>query len=195
MGASIAAKGVTVVDDGTLADHRGSLNVDDEGVASARNVLIEDGRLVGLMQDRTSAVLMGQTPSGNGRRQSYAHLPMPRMTNTYLAPGETEPADIIRSVKKGIYAPQFGGGTVDITSGQFNFSATEAYLIEDGRITAPIRGATLIGMGHEALAHVSMVGNDLRLADGVCGKEGQSVPVCVGQPTVRIDEMVIGGTA
>ncbi|MBW4332162.1 metalloprotease TldD [Stakelama sp. CBK3Z-3] len=195
MGSSIAAKGVTVIDDGTIPEHRGSLNVDDEGVPSARNLLIEDGRLVGLMQDRTSAAIMGATPSGNGRRQSYAHLPMPRMTNTYLAAGEADPADIVRSVQKGIYAPQFGGGTVDITSGQFNFSATEAYLIEEGRITAPIHGATLIGMGHEALAHVSMVGNDLRLADGVCGKDGQTVPVCVGQPTLRIDEMVVGGTA
>lgn len=195
MGTLIAAESVTVVDDGTVAELRGSLNVDDEGVPSAHNPLIENGRLVGLIQDRTSAALMGQVPSGNGRRQSYAHLPMPRMTNTYLAAGEAAPADVIQSVKNGIYAPQFGGGTVDITSGQFNFSATEAYLIEDGRITAPIRGATMIGMGHEALRHVSMVGNDLRFADGVCGKDGQTVPVCVGQPTVRIDEMVIGGTA
>ncbi|EZP50019.1 metalloprotease TldD [Sphingomonas sp. RIT328] len=195
MGSSVAAEGVTVIDDGTLPQRRGSLNVDDEGVPSACNLLIDRGRLVGLMQDRTSAHLMGRAPSGNGRRQSYAHLPMPRMTNTYLAAGEADPEDIVRSIRHGIYAPQFGGGTVDITSGQFNFSATEAYLIEDGRVTAPIQGATLIGLGHEALRHVSMVGNDLELADGVCGKDGQNVPVCVGQPTVRIDGMVVGGTA
>lgn len=195
MDGAIAASGVTVIDDGTLPEHRGSLNVDDEGVSSRRNVLIENGRLSGLMQDRTSARLLSGTPSGNGRRQSYAHLPMPRMTNTYLAPGNHDPAEIIRSVRNGIYAVDFGGGTVDITSGQFNFSATEAYLIEDGKVTAPIRGAVLIGLGHEALNHVSMIGDDLELANGVCGKEGQSVPVCVGQPTIRIDEMVVGGTA
>jgi len=195
MDSPIAAEGVTVVDDGTLPEHRGSLNYDDEGVPTGRNVLIEKGRLAGLMQDRTSARMLGQAPTGNGRRQSYAHLPIPRMTNTYLAAGESDPEEIVRSVRKGIYAADFGGGTVDVTSGQFNFSATEAYLIEDGRITAPIRGAVLIGLGHEALKQVSMVGSDLKLAIGVCGKEGQNVPVCVGQPTVRIDEMVVGGTA
>lgn len=195
MNEAIAAEGVTVIDDGTLAEHRGSLNVDDEGVPTRRNVLIENGRLTGLMQDRTSARMLGHAPTGNGRRQNYSHLPMPRMTNTYLAPGDKDPEEIIGSVKHGIYAVEFGGGTVDITSGQFNFSAVEAYLIEDGRITAPVQGAVLIGLGHEALKHVSMVGNDLELANGVCGKEGQSVPVCVGQPTVRIDEMVVGGTA
>lgn len=191
----IAAKGVTVIDDGSIAEHRGSLNIDDEGVPTRRNVLVENGRLAGLMQDKTSARALGQSPTGNGRRQSYAHLPMPRMTNTYLAPGEYQPEEIIRSVKRGIYAAEFGGGTVDIASGQFNFSAIEAYLIEDGKITAPIEGAVLIGLGHEALKHVSMVGNDLELANGVCGKDGQTVAVCVGQPTIRIDEMVVGGTA
>ncbi|WP_216820926.1 MULTISPECIES: metalloprotease TldD [unclassified Sphingobium] len=195
MNGRIAAEGVTVIDDGTLAEHRGSLNVDDEGVPTSRNVLIENGHLTGLMQDRKSARMMGRAPTGNGRRQSHAHLPMPRMTNTYLAPGDKEPEEIIRSVRHGVYAVAFGGGTVDITSGQFNFSATEAYLIEDGKVTAPIQGAVLIGLGHEALKHVSMIGNDLRFADGVCGKEGQTVPVCVGQPTIRIDEMVVGGTA
>jgi TldD protein len=195
MDAPIAAEGVTVIDDGTLAERRGSLNVDDEGVPTSRNVLIEGGRLTGLMHDRTSARLMGMAPTGNGRRQGHSHLPLPRMTNTFLAPGDKEPEEIICSVKNGIYAPEFGGGTVDITSGQFNFSATEAYLIENGKVTAPISGAVLIGLGHEALRHVSMVGSDLQLANGVCGKDGQSVPVCVGQPTVRIDEMVVGGTA
>lgn len=194
MGSMIAAPGVTVIDDGSMAGRLGSLNIDDEGEATRRSVLIENGRLAGLMQDRLNAGLMNQRTTGNARRQSYAHLPMPRMTNTYLAAGQDDPADIIRSVKKGIYAVSFGGGTVDITSGQFNFSATEAYLIEDGRITAPVSGATLIGLGHEALQRVRMVGHDLKLDNGVCGKAGQSVPVCVGQPTVRIDEMVVGGT-
>ncbi len=194
LGGSVAASGVTVIDDGTLPEKRGSLNVDDEGVPTRRNVLIENGRLAGLMQDRTSARMLGRDPSGNGRRQSYAHLPMPRMTNTYLAPGAHDPEEIIRSVSRGIYAADFSGGTVDITSGQFNFSAIEAYLIEDGRITAPIQGATLTGLGHEALRRVTMVGSDLDIATGICGKEGQSVPVCVGQPTIRIDDMVVGGT-
>ena len=191
----IAAPGVTVIDDGTLPERRGSLNVDDEGAPTSRTVLIENGRLTCLMQDRLNASLMNQATTGNGRRQSYAHLPMPRMTNTFLAPGPYAADEILASVKQGIYAVDFGGGTVDITSGQFNFSATEAYLIEDGRITAPIEGATLIGLGHEALKQVSMVGDNLALANGVCGKEGQNVSVCVGQPTVRIDEMVVGGTS
>jgi TldD protein len=192
-GSRIAAPGITVIDDGSLANRLGSLNVDDEGVLTRPTVLIEDGILSGLMQDRLNSGLMKQTPTGNGRRQSYAHLPMPRMTNTYLAAGSHDPAEIVASVKNGIYAAEFGGGSVDITSGQFNFSATEAYLIEDGKITAPIEGATLIGLGHEALGHISMVGTDLQLDDGICGKEGQNVQVCVGQPTVRIDNMVVGG--
>lgn len=195
MGATIAAPGVTVVDDGTLVELRGSLNIDDEGVPTQSNILIENGRLTGLMHDKNSARLLKKLTTGNGRRQSYAHLPMPRMTNTYLASGNYDPQEIISSVKSGIYAADFGGGTVDITSGQFNFSTTEAYLIEDGQITAPIMDVVLIGLGHEALKHVSMVGNDLKLANGVCGKGGQSVPVCVGQPTIRINDMVVGGTA
>lgn len=195
MNRRIAAKGVTVVDDGSLPGRLGSLNLDDEGAATRRTVLIEDGVLAGLMQDRLNARLMNQATTGNARRQSYAHLPMPRMTNTFLAPGEYDPMEIISSVKRGIYAAAFGGGTVDITSGQFNFSATEAYLIEDGKITAPIEGATLIGLGHEALNHISMVGRDLELDNGICRKSGQTVSVCVGQPTVRIDNMVVGGTS
>ncbi|MWC42138.1 metalloprotease TldD [Sphingomonas carotinifaciens] len=195
MGDRIAASSVTVIDDGTLPCLRGSLAIDDEGTPSSRNVLIEDGRLVGLMQDRTSGRLLNQRLTGNARRDGYDRLPMPRMTNTFLAAGDYDPAEIVASVKHGIYAADFGGGQVDITSGQFNFSAVEAYLIEDGKITAPISGAVLIGLGHEALKNVSMVGNNLAMANGVCGKEGQTIPVCVGQPTVRIDEMVIGGTA
>jgi TldD protein len=195
MGSLIAAHGVTVIDDGAMAARLGSLNTDDEGEPTRETVLIENGRLSGLMQDRLNAGLMNQRTTGNARRQSYAHLPMPRMTNTYLAAGQDDPGDIIRSVKRGLYAVSFGGGTVDVTSGQFNFSATEAYLIEDGRITAPVSGATLIGLGHEALKRVVMVGNDLRLDNGQCGKAGQSVAVCVGQPTVRVDDMVVGGTA
>ena len=197
MGKRVAAPGVTVVDDGSIAGRRGSLSVDDEGTPTSRTVLIEDGIMVGLMHDRLSARQMGVAATGNGRRQSFAHMPMPRMTNTFLEAGEQDPAEIVASVQNGIYAAEFGGGTVDITSGRFNFSATEAYLIENGKITAPIRGATLIGVGHEALKHISMIGNDLALDDGeaVCGKQGQSVFVGVGQPTVRIDEMVVGGSA
>lgn len=195
MGESVAAAGVTVVDDATIAGGRGSLNVDDEGSAGAETVLIENGRLVGLMQDKTNARLMNGASTGNGRRQSYAHLPMPRMTNTFLAGGDRDPGEIIASVKSGIYAVEFGGGTVDITSGQFNFSAERAYLIENGKVTAPIAGATLIGIGHQTLKHISMVGNDFSLDDGegTCGKAGQGVPVGVGQPTLRIDNMVVGG--
>ena len=195
MGERIAAPGVTVLDDGTLAGMTGALAIDDEGTPGQRNILIEDGKLCGLMQDRMNAKLMNQTVSGNARRQSYAHTTMPRMTNTFLAAGDKDPAEIIASVQRGLYATAFGGGTVDVTSGQFNFSAIEAFLIEDGRITAPVEGATLIGLGHEALNHIVMIGSDLALAPGVCGKRGQSVPVCVGQPTIRIDEMVVGGTA
>jgi len=193
MGQQIAAKSVTVVDDGSVTGARGSLNVDDEGNAGRRNVLIEDGKLVGLMQDRLNSRLMNASATGNGRRQSYAHLPMPRMTNTFLENGDADPAEIIASIKTGIYAVEFGGGTVDITSGQFNFSATEAWLVEDGKITAPLDGATLVGKGHEALKHISMIGNDLRLDPGICGKNAQLVPVTVGQPTIRIDEIVVGG--
>lgn len=191
----VAAPGVTVIDDGTLPGRAGSLNIDDEGVPTERTVLIENGRLTGLMQDRMNARLMNGVSTGNARRESYACLPMPRMTNTFLAPGDHDPADIIASVQRGIYAAEFGGGSVDTTSGQFNFSAVRAYLIEEGKITAPISGATLIGVGHEALKHVSMIGHDLALDEGeaVCGKEGQSVFVGVGQPTIRIDEMIVGG--
>ncbi|MER2490860.1 metalloprotease TldD [Catenovulum sediminis] len=196
MGQSVASSLCTIVDDGTLANRRGSMNVDDEGVAGSYNVLIEKGVLKGYMQDKMNARLMGVKPTGNGRRESYAHLPMPRMTNTYMLPGESEPEEIIASVKKGIYAPNFGGGQVDITSGKFVFSSSEAYLIENGKITAPIKGATLIGNGPQAMQQVSMVGNDLKLdmGVGVCGKDGQSVPVGVGQPTLKLDELVVGGT-
>lgn len=197
MGQQVASSLCTIVDDGTLDNRRGSLAVDDEGVPGAYNVLIENGKLCGYMQDKLNARLMGVAPTGNGRRESYAHLPMPRMTNTYMLAGESNPADIIKSVKKGIYAPYFAGGQVDITSGKFVFSASEAYLIEDGKITAPIKGATLIGNGPEAMAQVSMVGNDLALDTGigVCGKDGQSVPVGVGQPTLKVDALTVGGTA
>lgn len=197
MGEQVASELCTIVDDGTLADRRGSLTVDDEGTPAGYNVLIEKGRLVGYMQDKMNARLMGVAPTGNGRRESYAHLPMPRMTNTYMLGGEASPEDIIRSVKRGIYAPQFAGGQVDITSGKFVFSASEAYLIEDGKITAPLKGATLIGNGPEAMRQVSMVGNDLALDTGVgvCGKDGQSVPVGVGQPTLKLDALTVGGTA
>lgn len=190
MGSTIAAAGVTVVDDGTLPGLAGSLNIDDEGTLTERTVLIENGKLTGLMHDRMSGL-----STGNSRRESYASLPMPRMTNTFLESGDKDPQEIVASIKKGIYAVEFGGGTVDITSGRFNFSSTQAYLIENGRITAPISGATLIGAGHEALKHISMIGNDLALDDGeaVCGKQGQNVVVGVGQPTIRIDEMVVGG--
>jgi len=197
IGEQVAAKGCTVVDDGTLADRRGSLSIDDEGTPSQHNVLIEDGILTGYMQDKLNASLMGVAPTGNGRRESYAHLPMPRMTNTYMLAGEYEQQEMIASIKKGIYAPNFGGGQVDITSGKFVFSTSEAYLIEDGKITAPVKGATLIGNGPEAMQKVSMIGNDLTLDKGVgvCGKDGQSVPVGVGQPSLKIDEITVGGTA
>ena len=196
IGEMVADPQCTVVDDGTLADRRGSLSVDDEGTPTACTVLIENGRLAGYMQDKHNASLMGVAPTGNGRRQSYSHLPMPRMTNTYMRAGEHDPEAIIRSVDKGLYAVSFGGGQVDITSGKFVFSASEAYLIEGGRITAPVKGATLIGNGPEVLTRVSMVGDDLQLDNGVgtCGKEGQSVPVGVGQPTLRIDGLTVGGT-
>ncbi len=197
MGQRVAAKGVTVVDDGTLPGRRGSLSVDDEGTPTHCTTLIEDGVLVGYMQDRLNAKLMGMAPTGNGRRESFAHLPMPRMTNTYMRAGPHSREEIIRSVKKGLYAANFGGGQVDITSGKFVFSASEAYLIEDGRITAPVKGATLIGNGPEAMTRIDMIGDDLALDEGVgvCGKDGQSVPVGVGQPTLRIVGMTVGGTA
>jgi TldD protein len=197
IGETVASALCTVVDDGTLPDRRGSLNVDDEGVPSQRTVLIEDGVLAGYLQDKLNARLMGVAPTGNGRRQSYAHLPMPRMTNTYMLPGPHTPEEIIASVDKGLYAVNFGGGQVDITSGKFVFSASEAYLIENGKVTRPVKGATLIGNGPDVLTRVSMVGDDLALDDGVgtCGKEGQSVPVGVGQPTLRVDELTVGGTS
>ncbi|GAC13769.1 metalloprotease TldD [Aliiglaciecola lipolytica] len=197
MGKQVAAKGVTVVDDGTLADRRGSLSVDDEGTPSQRNVLIEDGILTGYMQDKLNARLMGVNPTGNGRRESYAHLPMPRMTNTFMLEGQYSPEEIISSIDKGIYAPNFGGGQVDITSGKFVFSTSEAYLIEKGKITTPIKGATLIGNGPEVMQKISMIGNNLSLDKGVgvCGKDGQSVPVGVGQPTLKVDELTVGGTS
>jgi TldD protein len=196
VGQRVAAKGVTVVDDGTIADRRGSLSIDDEGNPTRRTVLIEDGILQGYLQDTLNARLMGVAPTGNGRRESFAHLPIPRMTNTYMLNGDKSPEEIIRSVKKGLYAANFGGGQVDITSGKFVFSTAEAYLIEDGKITAPVKGATLIGNGPDILTRVSMIGNDMRLDPGVgtCGKEGQSVPVGVGQPTLRIDGLTVGGT-
>ncbi|WP_217512496.1 metalloprotease TldD [Vibrio metschnikovii] len=196
LGQQVTSKLCTIVDDGTLKDLRGSLNVDDEGVHGQYNVLIEKGVLKGYMQDKHNAHLMGVAPTGNGRRESYAHLPMPRMTNTYMLPGEHTPEEIIASVKKGIYAPNFGGGQVDITSGKFVFSASEAYLIENGKVTRPIKGATLIGSGIEAMQQVSMVGNDLSIdrGVGVCGKAGQSVPVGVGQPTLKLDALTVGGT-
>jgi len=197
VGQKVASELCTVVDDGTMADRRGSLNVDDEGTPAAYNVLIENGILKGYMQDKLNARLMGVNPTGNARRESYAHLPMPRMTNTYMLGGEHSQADIISSVKKGVFAPNFGGGQVDITSGKFVFSASEAYLIENGKITQPIKGATLIGNGPEVMQHISMVGNDLALDKGVgvCGKDGQSVPVGVGQPSLKIDQLTVGGTA
>ncbi len=200
IGQRVAADGVTVVDDGTILDRRGSLNIDDEGTPTQRTVLIENGILRGYMQDSMNARLMGMAPTGNARRESFAHLPMPRMTNTLMLAGEgdkgRDPAEIIASVKNGLYAVNFGGGQVDITSGKFVFSAAEAYMIEDGRITYPVKGATLIGNGPDVLTRVSMIGNDMRLDPGVgtCGKEGQSVPVGVGQPTLRIDGLTVGGT-
>ena len=196
VGQRVASKGVTVVDDGTISDRRGSLNVDDEGNPTGRNVLIEDGILAGYMQDSLNARLMKANPTGNGRRESYASLPMPRMTNTLMMNGDRDPAEIIASVKDGIYAVSFEGGQVDITNGKFVFSASEAYRIEDGKVTYPVRGVTLIGNGPDALTRVSMIGNDMRmdLGVGICGKEGQSVPVGVGQPTLRIDGLTVGGT-
>ena len=197
VGQRVAAKGVTVLDDGTLADRRGSLNIDDEGFPTQRTVLIEDGILRGYMQDATNARLMKTGQTGNGRRESYAHLPMPRMTNTYMLGGDKDPQEIIASIERGIYAANFGGGQVDITSGKFVFSASEAYWVENGKIQYPVKGATLIGNGPEAMTRVSMIGNDMKLDSGVgtCGKEGQSVPVGVGQPTLRIDGLTVGGTA
>src|ERR1700733_8895832 len=197
MGERVASKGVTVVDDGTIPDRRGSLTVDDEGTPSQYNVLIEDGILKGYMQDRMNARLMGVKPTGNGRRESFAHAPIPRMTNTYMLAGSHDPQEILGSVKKGLYAVNFGGGSVDITSGKFVFSASEAYLIEDGKVGPAVKGATLIGNGPDALTKIAMIGNDLRLDDGVgtCGKDGQGVPVGVGQPTVRMDGITVGGTA
>lgn len=196
IGQQVTSQLCTIVDDGTLVNRRGSVNIDDEGTPGQYNVLIENGILKGYMQDKHNASLMGLKSTGNGRRESYAHLPMPRMTNTYMLAGESDPKDIIKSVKKGIYAPNFAGGQVDITSGKFVFTSSEAYLIEDGEITSPIKGATLIGSGPQAMKQVSMVGNDLSLdmGVGVCGKDGQSIPVGVGQPTLKIDEMTIGGT-
>ena len=197
MGQRIAAKGVTVVDDGTLADRRGSLTIDDEGTPTQCTTLIEDGVLVGYIQDRQNARLMGMKPTGNGRRQGFAHIPMPRMTNTYMLAGTREPEEIIRSVKKGLYAVNFGGGQVDITSGKFVFSASEAYLIEDGKVGPAVKGATLIGNGPDVLTKVAMIGSDMRLDPGIgtCGKEGQGVPVGVGQPTLKIAALTVGGTA
>lgn len=196
-GELVASPLCTVVDDGTLTDRRGSLAIDDEGTPGQYNVLIENGVLKGYMQDKLNARLMGVAPTGNGRRESYAHLPMPRMTNTYLLAGHSTPGEIIESVDYGIFAPNFGGGQVDITSGQFVFSTSEAWLIEKGKVTKPVKGATLIGSGIEAMRQISMVGNDLKLDNGVgiCGKEGQSLPVGVGQPTLRVDNLTVGGTA
>jgi TldD protein len=197
IGQRVAAKGVTVLDDGTINDRRGSLNVDDEGNASQRNVLIEDGILKGYIQDAMNARLMGVAPTGNGRRESYAHVPMPRMTNTYMLAGDMAPQEIVSSIKRGLYATNFGGGQVDITSGKFVFSASQAYWVENGKIQYPVKGATIVGNGPDALTRVSMIGNDMQLDSGVgtCGKEGQSVPVGVGQPTLRIDGLTVGGTA
>jgi TldD protein len=196
IGKKVASELCTVVDDGTIPSRRGSLNLDDEGTPTHRTVLIEKGILKGYLQDRLNATLMGMPLTGNGRRESYAHIPMPRMTNTFMLAGETPPEDIIRSVKKGLYAVAFGGGQVDITNGKFVFSASEAYLIEDGKVTRPVKGATLIGNGPDVLRRVSMVGTDLKLDEGIgtCGKDGQSVPVGVGLPTIKIDRLTVGGT-
>ena len=196
MGERVAAKGVTVVDDGTIADRRGSLTIDDEGTPAENTVLIEDGILKGYMQDRTNARLMGMAPTGNGRRQSYAHQPLPRMTNTYMLGGDKDPGEILASVKKGVYAVSFGGGQVDITSGKFVFSCTEAYEIENGKVGRPLKGATLIGDGKDVLNHVGMVGNDMEMDPGIgtCGKDGQGVPVGVGQPTLLVNQLTVGGT-
>ncbi|MDP2065402.1 MAG: metalloprotease TldD [Burkholderiaceae bacterium] len=197
IGQRVAARGVTVLDDGTIADRRGSLNVDDEGNTSQRNVLIEDGILKGYIQDAMNARLMGVKPTGNGRRESYAHIPMPRMTNTYMLGGDKPPEEIVASLKKGLYATNFGGGQVDITSGKFVFSTSQAYWVENGKIQYPVKGATIVGNGPDALTRVKLIGNDMALDSGVgtCGKEGQSVPVGVGQPTLRIDGLTVGGTA
>ena len=197
MGQQVAAKGVTVLDDGTIPDRRGSITVDDEGTPSGKNVLIEDGILVGYMQDRQNARLMGVEPTGNGRRQSYAHAPMPRMTNTYMLGGEADPADIVAEIKDGIWAVGFGGGQVDITNGKFVFSCTEAYRVRNGKVGAPVKGATLIGDGPTALQHIRALGNDMELDPGMgnCGKDGQWVPVGVGQPTVLMDRLTVGGSA
>jgi len=197
IGQRVATPEVTVVDDGTIAHRRGSLNIDDEGTPTQCTVLIERGILRGYLQDKLNARLMGMQPTGNGRRESYAHLPMPRMTNTYMLAGNHAPEEIISSVARGIYAKQFGGGQVDITNGKFVFSASQAWLIENGKLTRPIKGATLIGNGPDVLTRVAMVGNDMQLDSGIgtCGKDGQSVPVGVGQPTIRIDDLTVGGTA
>ena len=197
VGQRVAAKGVTVLDDGTIADRRGSLNIDDEGHATQRSVLIEDGILRGYIQDSLNARLMGVKPTGNGRRESYAHVPMPRMTNTYMLGGSSDPAEIVASLQRGLYATNFGGGQVDITSGKFVFSASEAFWVENGKVQYPVKGATIIGNGPDALTRVSLIGNDMQLDTGVgvCGKDGQSVPVGVGQPTLRIDGLTVGGTA
>ncbi|MCZ6641583.1 MAG: metallopeptidase TldD-related protein, partial [Gammaproteobacteria bacterium] len=196
IGEQVASPLCTVVDDGSIQGRRGSLSLDDEGTVSQETVLIENGILRGYMQDKLNARLMNTQSTGNGRRQSYAYLPMPRMTNTFMRAGEHDPEEIIASVQKGIFAVNFGGGQVDITSGQFVFSTTEAYLIENGRVTRPVKGATLIGSGPEVMTRISMVGNDLKLDEGVgvCGKDGQSIPVGVGQPTLKIDEVTVGGT-
>jgi TldD protein len=196
IGEQVAAKGVTVVDDGTMIDRRGSITIDDEGTSSARNVLIEDGILKGYMQDRQNARLMEVSATGNGRRESYAHLPMPRMTNTFMENGAHDPEEIVSSMKKGLYAVNFGGGQVDITSGKFVFAASEAYLVENGKIGAPVKGATLIGSGPDAMSKITMIGNDMALDRGVgtCGKAGQSVPVGVGQPTLKMGGITVGGT-
>jgi TldD protein len=197
VGQRVGARGVTVVDDGTIPDRRGSLNIDDEGNPTQRTVLIEDGILKGYMQDSLNARLMGVAPTGNGRRESFAHMPMPRMTNTIMLNGDKDPAEIIASVQNGLYAINFGGGQVDITNGKFVFSAAEAWKIENGKLAYPVKGATLIGNGPDALTRVSMIGNDMAMDSGIgtCGKEGQSVPVGVGQPTLRIDGLTVGGTA
>jgi TldD protein len=196
IGQQVASSKVTVVDNGTMPNRRGSLNVDDEGVPTRETVLIENGILKTFLSDKLNARLMGGASTGSGRRESYHHIPMPRMTNTYMLNGDDMPEDIIKSVKRGLYAVNFGGGQVDITNGKFVFSASEAYLIEDGKVTRPVKGATLIGNGPEALKYVSMVGNDLALDEGIgtCGKQGQSVPVGVGMPTVKLDRMTVGGT-
>ncbi|MGE4597200.1 MAG: metallopeptidase TldD-related protein, partial [Methylophilaceae bacterium] len=196
LGEQVAAKGITIIDDGTIENKRGSLNIDDEGNATQKTILIDDGKLVGYLQDSLNAKLMGMPLTGNGRRESYAHTPLPRMTNTYMLNGKYSHDEIISSVKDGLYAHNFGGGQVDITSGKFVFSASEAYIIKNGKLTHPVKGATIIGNGPDILKQVSMVGNNMRLDSGVgtCGKEGQSVPVGVGQPTLKIDNIVVGGT-